>query len=134
MSGAAFYNGQGHLVIIRRRHEAPPWHWTASGSVQPSAWHNNGGSTSVVMGVLPHGHTSSGEYRNPARSSELQRALVAALDKVIAIHQPAVAAHVRRIREHHPEDTRAHARRRASPSRRARSRHGGPRPAVPAPA
>ena len=41
---------------------------------------------SVAMGVLPHGYSSSGEYRNPARSSELQRALVAALDKAIAIH------------------------------------------------
>ena len=33
----------------------------------------------------------------------VQRALVAALDKAIGIHRPAVAAHVRRIRERHPE-------------------------------
>ena len=33
----------------------------------------------------------------------LQRALVAGLDKAIGIHQPVVAAHVRRIRDRHPE-------------------------------
>ena len=34
---------------------------------------------------------------------DVQRALVAGLDKAIGIHQPVVAAHVRRIRDRHPE-------------------------------
>ena len=41
------------------------------------------------------------ETNTPHRG--VQRALVAALDKAIGIHQPVVAAHVRRIRDRHPE-------------------------------
>jgi hypothetical protein len=41
------------------------------------------------------------ETNTPPRG--IQRALVAGLDRAIGIHQSVVAAHVRRIRDRHPE-------------------------------